>query len=155
MTVVGNPPVVEYPWADAQVNPADQALFDALKGYLASPEKLTTRSQLDELQALFDGSTLSVDAVRIVVVLFLPERPRLLVTRDTADGSWSFADIFAKLMQKLVSGESKSTALANDAFLQIDILEFPPAKVTVANLDVGKRGRDHFEPGLDGLMLRR
>lgn len=125
---------------------ADEQLHEALRAALVDP---AAGPEEEELQALYNNSSFPQRFNRLFLVLYSPGQKRLLVSRHSREGRWTFARVF----QRLLAHDRRAQLVAGDFQLQIDFVEVPPAPVNLYEVGMLRRGARHFQIGIDGLII--
>ncbi|GAB6058603.1 hypothetical protein [Desulfonatronum parangueonense] len=86
---------------------------------------------------------------RLILILYAPGQKRILVSRSATETPLRFGAVF----QRLLRHPRCSTLAALPFRLQMDFVVEPPMPVDLTVASMNQRGEQHFEIGLDGLIL--
>jgi len=104
----------------------------------------------EEIGQFFEKTSFPQRFERLVLVLYAPGHKRILVSRAGGQAGSGFADIFQALLGHPRVGELGSSSFR----LQMDFVVEPPAPVDFYAVGMGEAGENHFEIGVDGLLIR-
>jgi len=104
-----------------------------------------TAPELEDVAAAYAQTRFPQAYLRLVLVLYAPGRPRILVTR----AGEAFAGTFARLL-----AHPRRQDLAAGAFrLQMDFVTEPTEPIDFYAVGITRQGAQHFEVGVDGIQF--
>lgn len=107
-------------------------------------------ADLDAIHKVFLRSSFPKDFVRLILIMYAPSSRRILITRPINSDSTGFIDAFNRLMV-----HPRRQDLASKEFrLQIDFVTHEPRAVDFHSIGMEVSGSNHFEVGVDGLLIR-
>lgn len=133
--------------------PADSALLTAMRAALGSPQP----DMKPDMKAVWAQAALSSfpqTCDRVVLTLYQPGEKRLMVARrgktlgDALDRALAAVRRHARIGQFAVDDPARCR-------IQMDILAAPPVVCDIRAIGMEVQGDNHFEIGLDGLLLEK
>jgi hypothetical protein len=122
----------------------DQALLQGMLDCLGNGQN--SAASPEHIARLFGRSSFPQHFDRLVMVLYAPGHPRIMVSR----AGQSFGAVFELLLQHPRRGQ----LVGGPYRIQLDFIVAPPEPVDLYAIGMQRAGDRHFEVGVDGLLYR-
>lgn len=131
-------------WAPTQ---HDHAFLHLLMDALRTPK--ARELNLSVIEKAFTATSFPQTFDRLILVLYAPGHKRIVISRSRTDQPLRFSTVF----QRLLRHPRRPYLAAALCRLQMDVVVEPPAPVNIREVGMTVRGENHFEIGLDGLLI--
>lgn len=132
---------------DYQPTPSDITFLHLLHNVIRNCGGISFKAA--EIDQCFEGTSFPKRFERLILVLYASAHKRIIVSRARRRTECKFSDVFQAMLdhpriKNLSSGQFR---------LQMDFVLESPLPINFYAVGVEKAGEDHFEIGIDGLLL--
>jgi len=103
----------------------------------------------DEVDCGFRASTFPQHFERLILILYAHGHKRVVISRSGLRSDYKFSDVYTRLL----SHPRTADMVAGKFRLQLDFIVEPPVPVDFYKVGMDMAGEDHFEVGIDGLLI--